>query len=89
MTIAEIILTTEPARYLIFGILATENKSNDRRKNPITLPKLLPRAKINNMIRYCAEAPGGYTCLSAKMLTSLRDYARNYYNSNRLAIEVT
>jgi len=37
---------------------------------------------------YCTEAPGGYVCLSSKMLTSLRDYATNYYNTNKRAIEV-
>jgi hypothetical protein len=34
------------------------------------------------------NAPGGTVCLTAKMVTSLRDYARNYYNSNGLPIEV-
>lgn len=43
------------------------------------------QAKRSN---YCAEAPGGYVSLSAKMLTSLRDYAKQYYNSNGRAIQV-
>lgn len=34
------------------------------------------------------SAPGGTVCLTAKMVTSLRDYARNYYNSNGVPIEV-
>ncbi|KAK4018124.1 Uncharacterized protein APZ42_034120 [Daphnia magna] len=34
------------------------------------------------------NAPGGTVCLTTKMVTSLRDYARNYYNSYGRAIEV-
>ena len=74
--------------YLISVTLATGNMPSYPRKNTKEARKHFKIVlKIRFVSRY-GNAPGGTVCLTTKMVTSLRDYARNYFNSNGQPIEV-
>jgi hypothetical protein len=74
--------------YLISVTLATGNMPSYLRKNTKEARKYFEIDLKYSVCLKIRDAPGGTVCLTTKMVTSLRDYARNYFNSNGRPIEV-
>jgi hypothetical protein len=94
----ETILTMEPALCPISAILVTVVELSDPGNYacPLGCPitsKHYKSISLTNILlySYCDSdgcAPGGCVCLQVKMLTALRDYINQFYNTHRRPLEV-